>query len=90
MNNRATCICGSRKNFGVGGELDAQSVGPIFRTAKSGAIAPGGGEDNSTRILPAERRVPSLPTFRAQLGIPYNISNNLPGLQRSTRTVDMK
>ena len=55
MGSRATCHSGRLKNFGVG-ELDAQSLGPIFLAEKIGAIAPGGEEDNDTSILPAERR----------------------------------
>jgi len=30
MASRATIICGTRKNFGAGGELDAESMGLIF------------------------------------------------------------
>ena len=56
MGSRATFICGSRENFGVGGELDDQKCGSHFLAEKSGAIAPGGGEDNGTSVVPAERR----------------------------------
>ena len=42
-NNSAIFTCGTSKKSGVGGELDARIVGPIFLTKKSGAIAHFGG-----------------------------------------------
>ena len=34
-----------------------KSMGPISCTEKNGAKAPGGGEDNGTSIIPADRRL---------------------------------
>lgn len=56
MGNTASYISGTRKNFGVGGDLDARSIGPNFLSEKSSATAPGGGEDNAKSFLPADRR----------------------------------
>ena len=56
ISNRATFTCGTNTYFGVGGELDARIVGPIFLTEKSGAKAHRGGWGIGTSIIWAERR----------------------------------
>ena len=74
------------QDFGVGGELDAQSVGPVFLTEKSGAIAPGAGRI-TLRAFSRPNDDPPLLTFRAHLGI--RLILQITSLDYGPRRVDL-
>lgn len=49
-------VCVTREKFGVGRDIDAQSMVLVFLTEKNGETASGRGEDNGAGILSTERR----------------------------------